>query len=115
MKKTLKQCIIAIVLTIAMTVSLVPQITMAEEIEQNQGTQSSVFDSFKKIETLNNNSILGMDFSYYQQDLKWGNNHHNYKYEEVDVFDFVKSQGINTVSIRVMVNPTSGDAQYFTL
>lgn len=114
MKKMFQERIICIVLLLVMVASILPQTVNAE------GTSTtSVFDSFGKIETINNNSILGMDFSYYQQDLKWGKTHHNYRYEEVDVFDFVKSQGVNTISVRVMVNPENAaagsDAQYFTL
>lgn len=117
MKKNLKKRIISLALALLMAVSVIPQTASAEEIKNLSTTAASVFDSFTKIETLNDNSILGMDFSYYQQDLKWGKTYHNYQYEEVDVFNYIKSQGVNTVSVRVMVNPenASGDAKYFTL
>ena len=115
MKKVHKKRVLSALLTFAMVISLFPQTVQAEGITKT--TRSTVFDSFSKIESLNSHSILGMDFSYYQQDLKWGKTYHNYRYEEVDVFNFIKSQGINTVSVRVMVNPekSSSDAKYFTL
>lgn len=117
MRYKLTKRIIAIVVSFVMAVSVFPQMVNAQETAEVKTTPESVFDSFEKIETLNNDSILGMDFSYYQQDLEWGKTYHNYKYEEVDVFDFVKSQGVNTISVRVMVNPenATGDAKYFTL
>lgn len=117
MRYKLTKRIIAIVVSFVMAVSVFPQMVNAQETAEVKTTPESVFDSFEKIETLNNDSILGMDFSYYQQDLEWGKTYHNYKYEEVDVFNFVKSQGVNTISVRVMVNPenVTGDAKYFTL
>lgn len=115
MDRKWKQQITTIILAIIMAVTLLPQTVKAEQIDQTNKIESTVFDSFDKIETLNDDSVLGMDFSYYQADLKWGKKYHNYKYEEVNVFDFIKSQGVNTISVRVMVNPTSNDAQYFTL
>lgn len=81
-------------------------------------TEQSTFDSFSKIDGINDDSILGLDFSYYQQDVADGKEFHNYNYGKVsNVFDYVKDQGVNTVSVRVAVDPTKAtdDAKYFSL
>lgn len=73
---------------------------------------SKSISDYQKIEGINDKTVLGADFTHYQQDLGWGKSYLNYKSEKIDnLFDFVKSQGINTVSVKVAVNPdTSKDA-----
>lgn len=65
------------------------------------------FKKYKKISGIGANTILGADFTYYQQCLEWGKSYKNYMSQSVDnIFDYVKSQGINTISLKVAVNPT---------
>lgn len=73
------------------------------------------FKKFKKISGIGANTILGADFTYYQQCLEWGKSYKNYMSQSVDnIFDYVKSQGINTISLKVAVNPT-GENAYLSL
>lgn len=73
------------------------------------------FKKYKKISEIGANTILGADFTYYQQCLEWGKSYKNYMSQSVDnIFDYVKSQGINTISLKVAVNPT-GENAYLSL
>ncbi len=72
------------------------------------------FKKYKKISGIGANTILGADFTYYQQCLEW-ESYKNYMSQSVDnIFDYVKSQGINTISLKVAVNPT-GENAYLSL
>ena len=73
------------------------------------------FKKYKKISGIGANTILGADFTYYQQCLEWGKSYKNYMSQSVDnIFDYVKSWGINTISLKVAVNPT-GENAYLSL
>ena len=73
------------------------------------------FKKYKKISGIGANTILGADFTYYQQCLEWWKSYKNYMSQSVDnIFDYVKSQGINTISLKVAVNPT-GENAYLSL
>ena len=73
------------------------------------------FKKYKNISGIGANTILGADFTYYQQCLEWGKSYKNYMSQSVDnIFDYVKSQGINTISLKVAVNPT-GENAYLSL
>lgn len=73
------------------------------------------FKKYKKISGIGANTILGADFTYYQQCLEWGKSYKNYMSQSVDnIFDYVKSQGINTISLKVAVNPI-GENAYLSL
>lgn len=73
------------------------------------------FKKYKKISGIGANTILGADFTYYQQCLEWGKSYKNYMSQSVDnIFVYVKSQGINTISLKVAVNPT-GENAYLSL
>ena len=63
---------------------------------------------YKKINGIGDNTVLGADFSHYQlQKNEWKKVWKNYKGIEVsNVFEYVRSQGINTISVKVAVNPT---------
>lgn len=87
----------------------------AAETNQIPNTSKGALKKYKKISEINDDTILGADFSYYQQCLEWNKKYKNYMSEPVnDIFTYVKNQGINTISVKVAVNPT-GDAQYFSL
>ena len=86
----------------------------ADEIEIPEISKDA-FKKYKKISGIGANTILGADFTYYQQCLEWGKSYKNYMSQSVDnIFDYVKSQGINTISLKVAVNPT-GENAYLSL
>ena len=65
--------------------------------------------NYPKISNISENTILGADFSNYQQDLIWGKTYKDYKNNDISdtLFDFVKGQGINTISVKVSTDDTS--------
>lgn len=74
-------------------------------------TSKEAFKKYKKISGIGENTILGADFTYYQQCLEWGKSYKNYMSQTVNnIFDYVKSQGINTISLKVAVNPKAENA-----
>lgn len=86
----------------------------ADKIEVPE-TSKDAFKKYEKISGIGANTILGADFTYYQQCLEWGKSYKNYMSQSVDnIFDYVKSQGINTISLKVAVNPT-GENAYLSL
>ena len=93
----------------------------AQEVSSSADTieipeiSKDAFKKYKKISGIGANTILGADFTYYQQCLEWGKSYKNYMSQSVDnIFDYVKSQGINTISLKVAVNPT-GENAYLSL
>ncbi len=78
-------------------------------------TSKGAFEKYEQIEGINENTILGADFTNYQQCLGWEKEYKNYMSQPVDdIFAYVKEQGINTISLKVAVNPT-GDDEYLSL
>ncbi len=85
-------------------------------VEDDSNTEDSAYlKNYTKISGISDSTIMGADFSHYQQDLEWNKLYYDYKGNKLDnVFTFVKSQGINTISVRVAVNP-KGDFAYLSL
>ena len=55
----------------------------------NQVTAASLSRSvadYKKIEGINDQTVLGADFTHYQQDLEWGKTYYNYKSDKIDTY-----------------------------
>jgi arabinogalactan endo-1,4-beta-galactosidase len=118
--------LLAGLLSLSLVAAFTPSATLAfadtatadSSTSSQSSTEQSVFDSFSKIDGINDDSILGLDFSYYQQDVADGKVFHDYNYKKVgNVFDYVKDQGVNTVSVRVAVDAAKAtdDAKYFSL
>ena len=72
---------------------------------------SSYIKDYSKINGISDSTIMGADFSHYQQDLEWNKVYYDYKGNKIDdIFTFVKNHGVNTISVRVVVNPNGGYA-----
>ena len=65
--------------------------------------------NYPMISNISEKTILGADFSNYQQDLIWGKTYKDYKNKDISntLFDFVKSQGVNTISVKVSTDDKS--------
>ena len=125
MKKIYKS-IVAVTLAIGMVVgsTTVPNIPVqaatvlkseAKEADAIPETSTGALDKYTKIDGISNSTILGADFTNYQQCLGWEKQYKNYMSQPVDdIFAYVKEQGINTISLKVAVNPT-GDDEYLSL
>ena len=115
MNKKLISSFVSAALVCSMGMSGVSAVTPVPTMHNNnQVTAASMSRSiadYKKIEGINDQTVLGADFTHYQQDLEWGKTYYNYKSVKIDnLFKFVQGQGINTISVKVAVNPdTSSD------
>ena len=116
MNKKLFTGFVSAALVCSMGISGVNAVTPAPAIlKDNQVSAASLSKSisdYKKINGINDQTVLGADFTHYQQDLGWGKTYYNYKSVKINnLFEFMKEQGINTISVKVAVNPdTSSDA-----
>ena len=80
------------------------------KVSKISNTADTITESnYPKISNISENTILGADFSNYQQDLIWGKTYKDYKNNDISdtLFDFVKSQGINTISVKVSTDDKS--------
>ena len=75
--------------------------------ESSKETAQKVMDQYQKIEGIDSEkTILGADFSHYQQNVGWNKVWKDYKGNAVNnLFSYVKTQGINTISVKIAVNP----------
>ena len=110
MNKKLITSFVSAALVCSMGMSGVSAVTPVPTMHNNnQVTATSLSRSvadYKKIEGINDQTVLGADFTHYQQDLEWGKTYYNYKSVKIDnLFKFVQGQGINTISVKVAVNP----------
>lgn len=95
-----------------------------EVVETNESTKTEsskeaaqkVMDQYQKIEGIDSEkTILGADFSHYQQNVGWNKVWKDYKGNAVNnLFSYVKTQGINTISVKIAVNPGK-DNKYLSL
>ena len=125
MRKIYKS-IVAVTLAIGMVMgsSTVPKIPVqaasvlkseAKEADAIPETSKGALNKYAKIDGISNSTILGADFTNYQQCLGWEKEYKNYMSQPVDdIFSYVKEQGINTISLKVAVNPTGND-EYLSL
>lgn len=62
------------------------------------------------MEEYDDNTILGADFTAYQQWLGWKKEYKDFMSQPVDdSFQYVQKQGINTISLKVVINPLEED------
>ncbi len=73
-------------------------------------SNSSQWD-YSKVENLTADTVRGADLSLYQANVGWKKQFTNYKQKDVDLLPFLKSQGVNTASVKVAVNPSDDDRQ----
>ena len=88
----------------------------AQDTSTKDNEAQKNMEQYKKIEGIDaDKTILGADFTHYQQNIGWGKTWKDYKGIEIDnLFEYVKTQGINTISVKIAVNPT-GDNEYLSL
>ena len=92
----------------------------AESKAETISSDTNDMSQYKKINGISSQTVLGADFSHYQlQKNAWKKVWKNYKGIEVsNVFEYVRSQGINTISVKVAVNPAKdkdGNESYLSL
>ena len=113
-KKILTTLMVA-TLTVSTGVTSMPMLAHNVKAESKAETISSDtndMSQYKEINGISSQTVLGADFSHYQlQKNAWKKVWKNYKGIEVsNVFEYVRSQGINTISVKVAVNPAKDDS-----
>ena len=109
--KKILTTLMAATLTVSTGLTSMPMFAHNVKAESKAETISSDtndMSQYKKINGISSQTVLGADFSHYQlQKNAWKKVWKNYKGIEVsNVFEYVRSQGINTISVKVAVNPT---------
>lgn len=97
MNKKLITSFVSAALVCSMGMSGVSAVTPVPTMHNNnQVTAASLSRSiadYKKIEGINDQTVLGADFTHYQQDLEWGKTYYNYKSVKIDnLFKFVQGR-----------------------
>ena len=121
--KKILTILMAATLTVSTGLTSMPMFAHNVKAESKAETISSDtndMSQYKKINGISSQTVLGADFSHYQlQKNEWKKVWKNYKGIEVsNVFEYVRSQGINTISVKVAVNPTKdkeGNESYLSL
>ena len=121
--KKILTTLMAVTLTVSTGLTSMPMFAHNVKAESKAETISSDtndMSQYKKINGISSQTVLGADFSHYQlQKNAWKKVWKNYKGIEVtNVFEYVRSQGINTISVKVAVNPTKdkeGNESYLSL
>ena len=78
-------------------------------------TSKDAFKKYEKISGIGEDTILGADFTYYQQCVnpknpEWKKTYKDYMSQPLDdIFEYVQEQGINTITLKVAVDPTEND------
>ena len=121
--KKILTTLVAATLTVSTGLTSMPMFAHNVKAESKAETISSDtndMSQYKEINGISSQTVLGADFSHYQlQKNAWKKVWKNYKGIEVsNVFEYVRSQGINTISVKVAVNPTKdkeGNESYLSL
>ena len=121
--KKILTTLMAATLTVSTGLTSMPMFAHNVKAESKAETISSDtndMSQYKEINGISSQTVLGADFSHYQlQKNAWKKVWKNYKGIEVsNVFEYVRSQGINTISVKVAVNPTKdkeGNESYLSL
>ena len=121
--KKILTTLVAATLTVSTGLTSMPMFAHNVKAESKAETISSDtndMSQYKKINGISSQTVLGADFFHYQlQKNAWKKVWKNYKGIEVsNVFEYVRSQGINTISVKVAVNPTKdkeGNESYLSL
>lgn len=78
----------------------------------SSSVKSAIWDQFPKIGNLTDDTMEGVDLSMYQTNLGWKKEFTNYQQKPIaNLMTFLKSQGVNTVTVKVAVNPSKGDRE----
>lgn len=105
---------VLIMLLCALMVLTIPSGTVFADTTgtTSSSVKSATWDQFPKIGNLTKDTVEGVDLSMYQTNLGWKKEFTNYQQKPIaNLMTFLKSQGVNTVTVKVAVNPSKGDLE----
>lgn len=109
-----KRFAVAMILCLTMVFSMPSGAVFADTGADS--AQDSEWNQFSKIENITDGTIRGVDLSMYQKNVEWKKEFTNYRQKPVeDLMGFLKAQGVNTVTVKVAVNPSAGDLEQKSL
>lgn len=107
-----KHSALAMLLCLVMVLMVPSGTVFADTTESTSSVKSATWDQFPKIGNLTDDTIEGVDLSMYQTNLDWKKEFTDYRQEPVkNLMTFIKSQGVNTVTVKVAVNPSASDQE----
>ena len=103
-----KRFAVAMILCLTMVFSVPSGAVFADTAEGS--AQNSAWDQFSKIENISDGIIRGVDLSMYQKNVEWKKEFKDYRQKPIEnLMEFLKQQGVNTVTVKVAVNPSASD------
>lgn len=103
-----KRFAVAVILCLTMVFSVQSGAVFADTA--GDSAQNSAWNQFSKIENISDGTIRGVDFSMYQKNVEWKKEFKDYQQRPIEnLMEFLKQQGVNTVTVKVAVNPSAGD------
>ena len=115
--KKILTTLVAATLTVSTGLTSMPMFAHNVKAESKAETISSDtndMSQYKKINGISSQTVLGADFSHYQlQKNAWKKVWKNYKGIEVsNVFEYVRSQGINPVTVYILFCHSTGNSLF---
>lgn len=99
-----KRFAVAMILCLSMVFSVPSGAVFADTAEGS--AQNSAWNQFSKIENISDGTIRGVDLSMYQKNVEWKKEFKDYRQRPIEnLMEFLKQQGVNTVTVKVAVNP----------
>lgn len=109
-----KRFAVAMILCLTMVFSVPSGAVFADT--GTESAQDSTWNQFSKIENITDGTICGVDLSMYQKNVEWKKEFTNYQQKPVEnLMGFLKTQGVNTVTVKVAVNPSAGNLEQKSL
>ena len=99
-----KRFAVAMILCLTMVFSVPSGAVFADTGAES--SQNSAWNQFSKIENISDGTIRGVDLSMYQKNVEWKKEFKDYQQRPIEnLMEFLKQQGVNTVTVKVAVNP----------
>ena len=112
-KRTILKRLLVAFVSAAVTVGTLP--ASLESVSTVKAADSTELDDeqYTKIENISNDTIIGADLSYCQTQQDWGKTFADFDgNSQTTALPALKQAGVNTISVKVAVNPSDDHAYY---
>lgn len=108
-KNKKKRSLTAVLLSLLMVLMVPSYVGADTTADSSSGTSDWSWSDATKVDNLTEDTVRGVDLSLYQANVSWKKQFTNYKQKNISLLTFLKSQGVNTASVKVAVNPSDSD------
>lgn len=108
-KNKKKRSLTAVLLSLLMVLMVPSYVGADATADSSSGTSDWSWSDATKVDNLTEDTVRGVDLSLYQANVSWKKQFTNYKQKNISLLTFLKSQGVNTASVKVAVNPSDSD------